>query len=85
MLPMLMLPALIKIQHFIPDIEGILPTGKDWATLLASLVKMGEAVTLPTLSSQRLWYWPMCGWLHAFISAVLQLLDLGHDKSLPHL
>lgn len=73
----------IKIHHFIPDIEGNRPAWKDRAVLIASLVNVGEAVTLRTLGSQRLWYWTMCGWLHAFSSAViLQFLNLGRDNPL---
>ena len=73
----------IKIHRFIPDVEGILPVWKDWAVLLASMAKVAEAATLRTLGSERLWYWTMCGWLHAFVSALLlQLLQLGRDNPL---
>jgi len=73
----------IRIHHFIPDVEGIVAAWKDWAVLLLSLAKVSEAVTLRILGSQNLWYWTMCGWLHAFASAVLlQVLHLGRDNPL---
>jgi hypothetical protein len=63
--------------------RALSPVWKDWAVLLISLANVGEAVTLHAHGSQHLWYWTLCGWIHAFVSAVLlQLLDLGRDNPL---
>ncbi|KAL9113330.1 MAG: hypothetical protein Q9187_007634 [Circinaria calcarea] len=73
----------ILVHQYLPDVDGIIPGWKDWAILLASLVKLLEVFCLWRLGSKDLWYWTMIGWAHAFVAAiVLQSSGLGRDHPL---
>lgn len=73
----------ILVHHYLPDVDGLTPGWKDWAVLLASLVKLLEVFCLWRLGSKNLWYWTMIGWAHAFAAAiVLQSSGLGRDHPL---
>lgn len=70
----------IYVHRFIPDDTAHDYRLMDWAMIIASSLKLTEAVTLYRLGSVILWWSNIIGWAMCFSMAILlQALNSGRD------